>query len=555
LNVTLAALAASSTDPLMTELACDTPAIDGVPFGISTMTNTPVTFRRADPSLLAPHLAIVGKLGSGRTYAAKLELLRQIDGGAAATVIDTGGEYCGLFEPHDRHAPGDRHAVPLLIPATDVTVAAHMRTISPWLLSVSGLDPADLTFRDLLDRALGRAYERFGYGPGSTVPANAAAPDLDYVIGALSADDARWSTAPPGRDDQRARKSAQLHERLDSMFGENGNCRVFVGGRPTTRPRGCHDLHQVPDELLRAHLAILQLYATVCAQAATHDRLRIVVLEVNTVMLNTPVLRDTLNAIVREARKYKVALTLSLDSNDIGLGAARRLLVECSTTLILRCGPASVPALQSTLGLSFEQSNRVLSAAPGEGLLIIGNEHGTVNLRGSASADEEARLTADRPPLPDITVRLRTVEFPGYGSEPSHAWAVNDDYGNVLFTDAPDNPSTSVNNAEHQAFAAYVKLNGGVVPASAWVKNALDDIFELDVNTGRFAHPDPNGDLVSAHGANPHDLPFIRVALEELRCRVAALPGSPPQLGFADFCILGVTDGETSRTPRSARPW
>ena len=116
------------------------------------------------PSLLTgvgSHLAIIGGDPDQRALAAKLELVRQLDAGAAVSALSPAGRFNGLAEPHQRQLAGPGGVrVPLLCPPAPVSPRTHLRTITPWLLSLAEI--SDPLAGELLELAIARAYGTYG---------------------------------------------------------------------------------------------------------------------------------------------------------------------------------------------------------------------------------------------------------------------------------------------------------------------------------------------------------------------------------------------------------
>jgi hypothetical protein len=101
--------------------------------------------------------------------------------------------------------------------------------------------------------------------------------------------------------------------------------------------------------------------------------------------------------IVKTCRKFNLGLFLINQEveNMLDSQAGRSVLANTSYTLLLRQKPAMIKSVQSVFHLSEAEKVLLLTARPGEGLLLMENEHSEINITASKKEHEIITTNAD----------------------------------------------------------------------------------------------------------------------------------------------------------------
>jgi type IV secretory pathway VirB4 component len=326
----------------------------GVLAGVDPDTRTPVLldrYRAPNPARL-----VVGTSGAGKSYAAKLELTRQLARGVHAVVIDPEGEFAQLAEVMGglRLAVGEEPAgldpVGLACRA-QLAPAEGLSVLVSWAAALLGteLGAVDLA---LLDRALDVLR--------SDPTAAASAADLLTVIGDLV-------EHPPFL-------GADLPARLASAAG--GTLAGLFAPNPALAdppPLVVFDLRSVPDRARPAVMSCVLSWAWVQTLGHTDKtRQRLVVIDEAHLLLDDPPAAQLLAQLARRARKYGVALEIITQrlSDFLTHPTGQAVLANTATKLLLGCEDHERAAVQSGLGLTDAETAWLRPGAQGSGLLL-----------------------------------------------------------------------------------------------------------------------------------------------------------------------------------------
>ena len=101
--------------------------------------------------------------------------------------------------------------------------------------------------------------------------------------------------------------------------------------------------------------------------------------------------------IVKTCRKFNLGLFLINQEveNMLDSQAGRSVLANTSYTLLLRQKPAMIKSVQNVFHLSEAEKVLLLTARPGEGLLLMENEHSEINITASKKEHEIITTNAD----------------------------------------------------------------------------------------------------------------------------------------------------------------
>jgi type IV secretory pathway VirB4 component len=409
-----AALAASFpfTSPDLPRDPADSSALPGVLYGVNT----------AGPGLVAwdrwtadNHNSVtLAASGAGKSYLAKLEILRSLYQGTECWVIDpedeyarlagaVGGAYVHLGAPDVYLNPFDLPAAGRARPDTLTRRALFIHTVVAVLLGAQP-SPAE---RAALDKAIMTAYQRAGITADPRTW-NRPAPVLPALAAAL-----------------RASKTAAASTLADRLvpFTEGSHSGLF-SQQTTTRPEGhlvVFSIRDVPDEL-RPAATLLALDAT-WRQVSDpgRRRRRLITVDEAWLLMRDPEGAKFLYRMAKSARKAWAGLAcVTQDADDVLAGELGRAVIsKSSTQVLLRQAPQAIATVAAEFRLSAGERQLLLSARRGEGLLAAGPSS-RVSFQALASAEEHALCTSD-----PAEIALTGADQPGDGSP----WTGPDDPG------------------------------------------------------------------------------------------------------------------------------
>jgi TraG P-loop domain/Helicase HerA, central domain len=396
---------------------------------------------------------ILGRSGSGKSYLAKVELLRSLYRGVHAQVIDPEDEYLRLGTALGATivrvgAPGARlnpFDVPIhLDPVTGVRTAAadalaRRALFLHTFLSVArhtpptgGGGPAaggglSSTERAVLDTAITRTYRGAGIteDPATWTHPVPLLADLHATL--LTRATAHHAAPSDPTGESVAGAAASLATRL-RPFVDGAYAGLFNG--PTTTPPVGHlvvwSLRHLAEELKPAAM-LLVLDAIWAAVTHPHDRRRrLITVDEAWLLLAHPGGAQFLLRAAKAGRKHWAGLTvITQDTADVlSSDLGRAVIANAATQILLRQAPQALDHVAATFGLSAGERGFLLSAERGEGLLTCGEHRAAFS--ATASTVEDQLITTDPRQLaattdagPDWIV----LDHPTHRSRPS--WVAN----------------------------------------------------------------------------------------------------------------------------------
>ncbi len=399
-----AALAASFpfTSPDLPRDPADPDPLPGVLYGANAAGPGLVAWDRwAAPNHNSVTLAASG---AGKSYLAKLEILRSLYQGTECWVIDPEGEYARLAAATGGAcihlgAPGV-HLNPLDLPPggrTRADALVRRALFAHTLIAVLLGAPPPAAERAALDKAIMAAYRQAGITSDPRTWARPA-PLLPALAAALRA--ARTETA------------AALADRL-VPFTEGTHAGLF-SAPTTTRPGGhlvVFSLRDVPDEL-RPAATLLALDAT-WRQVTdpARRRRRLVTVDEAWLLMRDPEGARFLHRLAKSARKSWAGLAaVTQDADDVlATDLGRAVIANSATQILLRQAPQAIARVTAEFGLSAGERQLLLTARRGEGLLAAGPSR--VSFQALASPAEHDLCTSD--PAETARTRARQPAAPG----------------------------------------------------------------------------------------------------------------------------------------------
>jgi type IV secretory pathway VirB4 component len=364
-------------------------APSGVLFGVNTASGGLVLWDRW--SCDNHNTLILAASGAGKSYLAKLDLLRNLHTGVTAAVIDPEDEYGRLADAVGgtviRLGAPDVRINPLDLAGDRRRDALTRRALFLHTLIGVLLGPAvDSAARAALDRAITTAYAEHGITADRRTWRRRP-PQLAHVTAALAAD-------PAG-----AALAGQLAPYV------TGSWAGLFDGPTTTQPAGhlvVWSLRDLPEELRPAGtlLALDRIWTQVMSGPR---RRRLVVVDEAWTLMQSEHGARFLYRMAKAARKQWAGLTVvTQDPADLlGTDLGRSVAANCATQVLLRHAPQAAQPVATAFGLTAGERSWLQSAARGHGLLLGGGTSDRVVFQAIASTDEHDLITTHPAELSD----------------------------------------------------------------------------------------------------------------------------------------------------------
>lgn len=310
---------------------------------------------------------ILARSGAGKSYLAKLEILRSAYTGVEVCVVDPENEYQRLAE-----AVGGAHIAlgtqgvrlnPFDLPPTARRTPDALTRRALFIHTLVGVlldEPLDPGARAALDRGIVAAYHQAG----------------------LTADPHTWTRPVPVLADL----AAALEADGDAKAGEvaarlapftTGSWRGLFDGPTTTRPDShliVFSLRDLPDELKTVG-TLLTLDAVWRRVSDWHQRRpRLVVVDEGWLLMRQHEGARFLFRMAKAARKHWAGLTVvTQDAADVlSTDLGRAVVSNAATQILLRQAPQALDQVAEAFALTDGERRLIASARQGQGLLASG---------------------------------------------------------------------------------------------------------------------------------------------------------------------------------------
>jgi hypothetical protein len=366
---------------------------------------------------------VIGKLGAGKSFSTKLQLLRRAmyDGDTVLIMLDPLEGFAGVNDALGGErvtVGGTRGLNPLELQATPTDVVESVPDLDPWAEQVSWVMTFFETFfthvatnplgdrKQTLRRAVQEAYERQGItrDPSTHDNPSPTVRDVIAVLEDLQADPDAFGYVTTGEAD-RVRSDAQsLLTDLRPSFREGGDLANLA--EPTEFELDSRvvylDLHQDEGTQGRRETSLMMqvLFNAVYERAKGTDARVVFAIDEAHYLMNDTTSLEFLETAVRHSRHYDLSLQfITQTGGEFALTPEARTIANlCSTTIIHRVDEEA-DKLAEWFGLSEREVNWVRTAKAGndedgysEALLGL-DEEGWFPLRIRASDYEADVIT------------------------------------------------------------------------------------------------------------------------------------------------------------------
>jgi type IV secretory pathway VirB4 component len=371
---------ASSFPFMSSELSSD----DGVLYGINRHNNSLVLFNRF--SLQNANFVIFATSGAGKSYAIKLEVLRQLMFGVDVIVIDPEKEYQHLAEAVggtyiNISLNAESKVNPFDLPKNTKGVKTG-DVIRSAVITVKGLLRLMLgTFTveedSLMDKALLETYAKKDITSDS---------DLDTVEAPIMQD---LQDVLDGMDGG-ANLVLRLKKYTEGTFGGFLNYPTNVEINNQLVVFSVRDLE---DEL--RPLAIYAIVNYIWNVVRSTLKKRVLVIDEAWWLMQHEDSAKFIFALVKRCRKYYLGVTtITQDVNDFLLSQyGRAILNNSAIILLLKQSPSAIDLVQKTFLLTQGEKYLLLESGVGEGIFFAGSKHAAMRI--VASHVEDQLITSD----------------------------------------------------------------------------------------------------------------------------------------------------------------
>ncbi len=368
---------------------------EGILYGINKHNNSLVLFDRF--SLENANMVIFGKSGGGKSYAAKLEILRLMMEGIDVVIVDPENEYEFLSDAAD---------------GSFVKVSLNSTShLNPFDLPKIGVDEKP---EDALRRNVVELVGLFRIMLGGLTPEEDAIIDQaiveTYAAKDITPDNNFDRAQPPLMNDFQA-----VLESMEGAESLSQRTRKFTRGSYANffnnytnvdidRHLVVFGIRDMEDEL--RPMAMYIILHHIWNEIRGELKKRVVVIDEAWVVMQSPDGASFLFGMAKRARKYWLGLTtITQDVNDfLGSPYGVPILNNSSLQLLMKQSPASIDILVKTFALTLSEKHLVLSSNVGEGLFFAGSKRVAVQV--VASYAEDQIITSD----PEEVIKIKEAQ-------------------------------------------------------------------------------------------------------------------------------------------------
>lgn len=367
---------------------------DGVLYGINMHNNGLVIFDRF--SLENANMVVFAKSGAGKSFAVKLEALRNLMMGTEVIVIDPENEYKRLADAvggtHVRLSLSSKtHINPFEIPQVvdteeaDSALRANLVTLHGLLRLMMGgkLDPASEAD---LDAALIETYRRAGITSDPLTHSSKPPTMVDLYNTLINS---------PGNGPQLAQMLRKYTTgTFAGIFSNQSN--VDINNKFVV-----FNIRDLEDELRPVAMYIVLSY--IWNKVRSDQKKRFLIVDEAWQLMRYQDSANFLFSLAKRARKYYLGLTtISQDVEDfLSSKMGRAVVSNSSMQLLLKQAPSAVDVVAQAFRLTSEEKKRLTNFPVGQGLFFAGQNH--IHMRIDASPTETDLISTN----PEETAKIK----------------------------------------------------------------------------------------------------------------------------------------------------
>lgn len=370
----------------------------GILYGLNRHNGSLILFDRF--SLENYNSIIFAKSGSGKSYAAKLEILRTLMFDTEVIIIDPEREYEYLAESvggryFDISLTSDHHINPFDLPhptedesPSEVLRSNIVNLVGLFRVMLGGLTPEEDA---IIDQAITETYalKDINGDVDFTKLEPPLLSDFETVLQGIG-----------GSEDLLARLSKYTRGTWSGFINQPSNVDI-------NKKLVCFSIRDMEDELKPVAMYIITHYIW---NAVRKDiRKRLLVVDEAWIMMKNDDTASFLFGLAKRGRKYYLGLaTITQDVGDfLKSPYGLPIITNSSIQLLLKQSPSSIDVVQKTFNLTDEEKFLLLESGVGEGIFFAGLKH--VAIKIVASYTEDQIITSDPSQLLQIKAMKEEV--------------------------------------------------------------------------------------------------------------------------------------------------
>ncbi|MCF7835482.1 ATP-binding protein [Candidatus Gracilibacteria bacterium] len=361
----------------------------GILYGINLHTGGLIVFDRFNSKLPNMNSVVLATSGAGKSFTVKLEILRYLINGIDVLVIDPENEYKTLCEKVggtyiNISTSSQQHLNPFDIPGKieDVEYGKGdlLRSQIMSLIGFIKLLIGETTTEEeaVLDKAIQSTYALKGFSIDDDSYEGKIPPKMEDLMNTLN--------GMEGGETMGLKLSKYVTGTFGKVFNDYTN--VDINNKITVI--SIRDL----EEALKTP-AMFNVLNFIWTKVRTHKKKRLLVCDEAWIMLQSEISANFLFGLIKRARKYGLGITtISQDIEDfVRSKYGKPIISNSSLQVLLKQSTSSIKSLNTLLGLSEAEQQRLVSCGVGEGLIFAGNQH--VSVKILASPLEKQFITTD----------------------------------------------------------------------------------------------------------------------------------------------------------------
>ena len=387
----------SATFPFVSS---DLTSDSGILYGINRHNNSLILFDRF--SLENANTVIFGKSGGGKSYAAKLEILRSMMLGTEVIVIDPENEFQYLAETvggafFKISLTSEHHLNPFDLPPpkadespADILRSNIINLVGLVRLMLGGLTPEEDA---IIDAAITQTYASRDITPSSADFSKAVMPtmaDLKIILDSMAG-------------------AESLSRRLEKYVA--GSYAGFLNNPTNVEIKNKMVVFSIRDmeEELRP-IAMYIILHFIWNIVRSELKKRILVVDEAWWLMKYEDGASFMFGIAKRARKYFLGVTtITQDVSDfLNSPYGKPVLTNSSMQFLFKQSPVNMETVQKTFNLTDEEKFLLLESEVGEGLFFAGSKH--VAIKVIASYTEDQIITSDPAQLLQIEAAKKELE-------------------------------------------------------------------------------------------------------------------------------------------------
>ena len=325
--------------------------------------------------------------GSGKSYMAKLLISRYLLNGTKVMVIDPQGEYAGLVEKFNgQRIDLSRNSKTMINPLDLMGHDYNEKRLA--LMDLMPLMLGDISEpqKALVDVALTKAYQDKGIFADNPKSWGKEAPILEDLLKVLVDMEKNATSLEKTSIRSLTNRMSMYVEGVFSFL--NKQTTINFNNRFV-----CFDIGNLPKQV-KPVIMFLVLEYIYKKMKSSLERKLLVIDEAWSLLSRTQDASYILE-IVKTCRKFNLGLFMINQEveNMLDSQAGRSVLANTAYTLLLRQKPAMIKSVQNVFNLSEAEKILLLTARPGEGLLLMEEDHS--EMRIIASEEEHKIITTN----------------------------------------------------------------------------------------------------------------------------------------------------------------